>query len=431
MTKKIYTAAHVDFPRGLFQSIGENNDQSRSITMLMVISILVSVIVTVVAAILSVDIYSSLIAFMLCLFISMPISLVCADSIPFVAASLCLAKRSIAIAGKNAAEKYSKCDVMIFGDLHMFKKYKAENIGIAMYDKGVSYLALGCISALYSKIGGPLSEIDMNLPDVFKFQHVDVKRITRSGIEAVIDKKHVLVVGERSFLLRYGIVFPEDESQSDRSSLCVSLNGGVTAKLSVKYEPEPIFEMLVERLHSVGVTCAIETYDPLINSDMILRNRTLGSAPVSVVHKNAEDLKAGEPEAYRGRNDGVIACASRLKLAELQVWLKKLARVERRAKIFSAGCCAVGAIDTLLIAIVSNVSSFNQYHVLLYLLLQLAVFFAILLNTFPTKKYFTVEGLYDELEEQSMREQRRLERNLQNPVLKFFEKKQNESNTDE
>ena len=385
----------------------------------------------VVAAILSLDFYASLVAFMLCMFASMPIALMCADNIPLAVASLNLSKRGIAIAGKEAAENHSKCDVMVFGDLHMFKKCKTEDIGIAMYDKGVSYLALGCISALYSKIGGPLSGMDMNLPDVFKFQNVDIRRVTRTGVEAVVDKKHVLVVGERSFLLRYGIVFPEDEAQSDRCSLCVSLNGGTTAKLSVKYEPEPVFEMLIERLHSVGITCAIETYDPLINSDMIASSRTLGAAPVSVVHKNAEDYRQGAPEARRGRRDGVIVCSSRLKLAEVQVWIKKLTRVERISKIFSACSAGVGVLATMLIVILASAVSFNQYHALVYLLLQLTAFAGILFGTLPSKKYFTVEALYDELEAKSIREQRNLEREAQMTDTVVFENNQTESNNDE
>ncbi len=436
-TKKIYSAASVDFPRGFFDSISDKDGQSRSVTMLMIISVLISVIVTVVAAIISLDIYASFAAFMICMFASMPVCLVCADNIPLAMASLSLSKRGIAIAGKDSVHTHSKCDVMVFGDLHMFKKCKTEDIGIAMYDKGVSYLALGCISALYSKIGGPLSGMDMNLPDVFKFQNVDIRRVTRSGIEAVIDKKHVLVLGERSFLLRYGIVFPEDENQSDRCSLCVSLNGGTTAKLSIKYEPEPVFEMLIERLHAAGVTCAIETYDPLINSDMISKNRTLGSAPVSVVHKNAEDFRLGTPDAHRGRRDGVIACASRLKLAELQVWVKKLARAEKITKIFSAACCGVGVLATILMVALTSAASFNQYHTLIYLFLQLAAFSGILLSTLPSKKYFTVEELYDELERKSIIEQRKLERAAQNnqafapSEAVAFENYQKESDTDE
>ena len=430
-TKKIYSAANVDFPRGLFGSIAEKDGQSRLATLLMIVSTLISIIVMVVAAILSLDFYASLVAFMLCIFTSMPLCLVCADNIPLAISSVSLSKRGIAIAGKEALESHSKCDVMVFGDLHMFKKCKTEDIGIAMYDKGVSYLALGCISALYSKIGGPLSGMDMNLPDVFKFQNVDIKRVTRTGIEAVIDKKHVLVLGERSFLLRYGIVFPEDEAQNDRCSLCVSLNGGTTAKLSVKYEPEPVFEMLIERLHAEGITCAIETYDPLINSDMIAKSRTLGTAPVSVVHKNAEDYRLGTPEARRGRRDGVIVCASRLKLAEVQVWLKKLIRVERISKILSACFCGVGVIATMLIVILASAVSFNQYHALIYLLLQLAAFVGVLFGTLPSKKYFTVEALYDELEARSIREQQKLDRDTQVSEPIDFENNQTESNNDE
>lgn len=437
MTKSIRTVAPVDFPRGLFKGIGEKDGQSRSMTVIMIVSILISIIATVVSAILGLDVYASLGAFMICMFASAPITMMCADNVPLASAAIKLAKRGIAIAGKGAVSKHSKCDYMVFGDLHMFKKCRTEDVGIAMYDKGVSYLTLGCLDALYSKIGGPLSGMGMNLPDVFKFQSVDIRRITRNGVEAVIDRKHVLVVGEHSFLLRYGIVFPEDEKQTDRCSLCVSLNGGVTAKLSVKYEPEPIFEMLVERLHNQGVACVIETYDPLINSDMIARSRTLGDAPVSVVHKNAEDYREKPAEAHRGQLDGVIACSSRLKLAEAEVWLKKLNRVERITKIFSACSCAVGIICAMLLVIFGIIGSFNQYHVLIYLLLQGAIFAEMLVKILPNKKYFTVEALYDELERESIKQQKKLDsaagkrQGRKKSEQAESEEIQEESNTDE
>ena len=429
--KNVYSVANVDFPRGLFSSLAEKDGHGKLTTFIMVFSTLVSVVVTVLAAIISLDIYAALVAFMLCMFASMPVCFMFAENIPIAIASLKLSRRGVAIAGKAAVENHAKCDVMVFGDLHMFKKCKTEDIGIAMYDKGVSYLALGCISALYSKIGGPLSGMDMNLPDVFKFQNVDIKRITRTGIEAVIDRKHVLVLGERSFLLRYGIVFPEDDTQCDRYNLCVSLNGGVTAKLSVKYEPEPVFEMLIERLYNEGVTCVIETYDPLINSDMIANNRTLGASPVSVVHKNAEDYRLGAPEGSRARRDDVIACSSRLKLAEAQVWIKKLTRAEKITRILSTCCCGVGVIATMLIVIISNAASFTQYHSLAYLICQLIAITAIMFSILPSNKYFTVDRLYDEFEAESIKEQKKLERVARIHDQAVVENNLKESKTDE
>lgn len=416
--KKVFAVAPIDFPRGLFRGIGEKDGRSRSMVYIMIAALICSIIITVVAAILGLDMYASLGAFMICIFTVMPITLMCADNIPLARASIRLAKRGVAIAGKGSVAKYSKCDVMVFGDLHMFKKCKTEDVGIAIYDTGVSYLTLGCLDALYSRIGGPLSGMQMNLPDVFKFGSVEIRRITRTGIEAVIEKKHVIVLGERSFLQRYGISFPEDEVQTGRSSLCVSLNGGVTAKLSVKYETEPIFEMLIERLYSEGISCAIETYDPLVNSAMIARNRTIGSSPVLVVHKNAEDFRKKAPDVCRGRLDGVVACASRLKLAEAAVWLKRLVSVEKITKIASACFCGGGVLLSALFVITRVVGSINQYHVFAYLLAQFIAFTAILIAKLPRKKYFTVDALYKQLEHEHAKKVREDERKLQKEMAR-------------
>ena len=85
----------------------------------------------------------------------------------------------------------------------------------------------------------------------------------------------------------------------------------------------------------------------------------------------------------------------------------------------------------------TSAASFNQYHTLVYLLLQIAAFSGILLSTLPSKKYFTVEELYDELERKSIIEQKKRERAAQNnqafapSEAVAFENDQKESDTDE
>ncbi len=401
--KAVYSIKSVDFPNGFFRSIKAKHSKNKLLTVLIIPVLVIGIIASVVSAILGSSAYASSAAFIVCVYAILPVVLIFTEILPYTVAMIKLSKRGSAFAGIEAVKKYDNCNVFVFNDLHMFKKCKTEDVGIAIYDTSVGYLVLGCIDALYSKIGGPLSGMKMNLPDVFKFQNVSIKRITKNGIEAIIDKKHTLVVGEAAFLQRYGLNFPPNEKDNGRSTLCVSLNGKISAKLSVKYEAEPVFEMLVERLNADGISSAIETYDPLINSSMVASARTLGDSPISVVHKKSEDFKTESSNRYRSEADGVISCGSRLKLAELIVWIKKLSRLNGITQKIAIAFSSLGAVLAALILVFGITEYVNQLYILFYLLAEAITMLVLTFALLPTSKYFTVDALYRELEKNNTR----------------------------
>ncbi len=396
--KSIYSVRRVDFPNGFFRSVNKDKTGSKLLAFMIVPVLVIGLVASVISMILGFEIYEACASFIICMYALMPISLVVVNILPSALVCFKLTKRGSAFAGTVSAEKYSDADIMVFGDLHMFKKCKTEDIGIAVYDTKVGYLTLGCIDALYKKIGGPMSGMQMNLPDVFKFNHVTLKRVAQNGIEAVIDKRHSLVVGAPEFMQRYGLSFPKNETENGRMTLCVSLNGGVTAKLSVKYNTEPIFEMLVERLAKEGITCAIKTLDPLINSSMIANSRTLGDAPISVVHSNARDLACEEKTRYNTHSDGVICCSSRLKIAQAVIMLKRLVKVRKICSGICIGFTALGAASLAMLLVFGAIPYVNQMLLLAFLAIELALITAVMFKFIPENKYFTVDALYSELE---------------------------------
>ncbi len=410
MENNVYTIKAVDFPRGFFKCVGKDRAPDKIITIALIPALVIGLIAMIVSIVLGAGAYDACTIFLLTVYAILPIAYIYSADFPNSFAALKLAKRGSAVAGEKMIAKYNDCNVIVFDDLHMFKKCKTEQIGIAMYDTRFAYLTLGCIDALYSKIGGPLSGMQMQLPDVFKFTDVNIRRITRSGVEAIVDKKHVVIVGDIDFMKRYGLAFPEDEKKNDRSTLCVSINGAVSAKLSVKYEVEPIFEMLVERLHSEGIICAIETYDPLINSEMLQRSRKLGASAVSVIHLNADDYVNEHSSDFREELDGMISCNSRLKLAEIEVWIKRQSKVNKILKGFSVAFSILGALIVALVVAFGGVGAVNQFHVLSYLLAQIIAATAIMIWKFPKKNYFTTDALYFEYEKQHERELKKQEK---------------------
>ena len=190
---------------------------------------------------------------------------------------------------------------------------------------------------------------------------------------------------------RYGFEFEDDTNDnSQRSTLCVSFDGKMSAKVNVQYNVEPLFEILIERLAQNGVYCAVETYDPLICSKLAESLRKIGKTPVSIVHKTAKDIYRGQLGRNSRKEDtGLIVKASRLKLAEAVIWCKKLDRIRKMIAVVSI----VGGIIAFLAAVALNalgeVQLASQYALLVLRVLCSILALAIAIPELPRKNYFS------------------------------------------
>ncbi len=396
--RAVYVTEEATEDRSFYSELFKKNTSNKALSFIIIPLLSLGMLSSLIAIIFGADAYFACAAFIVCVYLLLPTILVlCHEGVSFIIAQRRLTGRGSALTGIGAIDNYADMDIAVFNDLHMFKKCNTEDIGIVVYDTKVGYLVLGCIDALYAKLGGPMSDMKMNLPDVFRFNNVYIRRASRNGVEALIEKKYNIIVGEPEFMQRYGLMFPSDESDNGRSTLCVSLDGKITAKLSVKYKTEPAFEMLIERLASVGIACAIQTLDPLISSALIARSRTLGVSPVSVVHKSADDTRELKKNVQDGTNM-LISSASRIKLVEAVVWLKKLSKLKKICRIVSGGLSATGMITVILLLIFGGITYINQAVIWGYMLLQTVGMCVLYISMLPNKQYFTVEKLYSELE---------------------------------
>ena len=135
-----------------------------------------------------------------------------------------------------------------------------------------------------------------------------------------------------------------------------------------------------------GIKCAIETYDPVINSSFVAASRAGQCAPINVVHKNVTDYYSEMPEDVEC-NTGLLACSSRLKLVECVIWCKK---------IFSAkkSCLAVHFVfSALTLALLVAALGFgfidkaNEYWVMALQMLGIIPTMLCIYAKLPSKKY--------------------------------------------
>ena len=337
----------------------------------------------------------------------LPVTAVPAIALPLSLSGLRLKKRGIALTGREMIRKYGSEHAIVFNDLHLFKKCDPKRVGFVCYEKLQMKNVLAALNILYSRIGGPMGEIFANIPDDCMAKSIRIRRITRSGIEAVVDKSHTLVVGDVEFLRRYGIEFPRSEAGlkgigADKNAvLYISLDGRATAKLTAAYCVEPFFDMIIERLSKEGIHCVIETYDPMINTSFVAKQRKAGRAPVSVVHKNAADINRIASKAKKRSDHGILAVSSRLKLAEAVVWCARLCKIEKINDIVLYVSLGLGALAVILVSVFAAVPFFMQYLLLFYILAVIGALLFITLGYLPKKNYFSVAELEREDAERS------------------------------
>ena len=397
--KKVYSPSPVSNPKGFFEAIRDEGEFENVIyTVLIFASVAICAIVGIVFMIVKGSVDLGAAAAMTTAVALLPIGAVVSLRAPLILSAMLLRKRGIALTGRKAVRKYGSESAMVFNDLHLFSKCEPRHVGFVCYENLQTKNVLAALQILYARIGGPMCEVFANVPESCRAKTVRVRRITRSGIEAVVDKSHTLIVGNIEFLRRYGIEFPSSEKTANgkNATLYISLDGRASAKLTAKYSVEPVFDMLIERLAKEGIHCVVETYDPMINTSFVARQRKRGRAPISVVHKNAADINRIASNAKKRSDHGILALSSRLKLAEAAVWCARLCKIEKISNVTVYSAMGLGFALALTLAILGAIPYFMQYLLALYFGAVAVGIIAASLALFPTRNYFSVKALQKE-----------------------------------
>ena len=331
-----------------------------------------------------------------------PLSAIVAHNLPLLLAYLRLRQRDCFIAGYASAKDIAECDIIVFNDKHLFCDCEPRNAGIKLYcEEHKTKELFTCLAAVFSSVGGPMEN---TFGEVIKNEKhkVSMVRITRNGFEAVVDAKTSIIVGSSEYLARYGI--RTDGADTRESGIVyVAMNSILSAKLSLSYETQPLFEELCELLGDNGINTVIQTYDPIITGKYVVKRRRNNKYPISVVHKNANDYNTPMSEKVVGGKTGAFALSSRLKLVELAIFAKSLARIVRINSIIRVILYALGGaigIVTLLLGLSAHV---NMLWVLMYQILAAGVFVYTAMTCLP----ISFEQIMEKRKRDQLRKQER------------------------
>ena len=248
-----------------------------------------------------------------------PLSAIVAHNLPLLVAYWRLRQRDCFIAGYASAKDIAECDTIVFNDKHLFRDCEPRNAGIKLYcEEHKTRELFTCLAAVFSSVGGPMEN---TFREVIKDEKhkVSMVRITRNGFEAIVDAKTSIIVGSTEYLARYGI--RTDGADTRESGIVyVAMNSVLSAKLSLSYETQPLFEELCELLGDNGIRTVIQTYDPIITGKYVVKRRKKNKHPISVVHKNANDYNTPVSDRVVSGKMGAFA----MSLQSLQRVLREL-----------------------------------------------------------------------------------------------------------
>lgn len=336
-----------------------------------------------------------------------PVSAIVAYYLPLLISHKRLLSRGCVIAGYESARDVADCDVLIFNDTHLFKDCEAKDAGIKLFcDESKTRELFVCLACAYAKIGGPMKNTFSSVLGN-ESHKVSMIRIARNGFEAVIDNKNNLIVGSAEYLSRYGIYAEGGRDGKESGVIYVSLNSELSAKINVFYRTQPLFEALSEILDDNNVRSVIETYDPMITGKYVARVRDAFLSPISVIHKNINDYKAGSKGKYPLLRFGVFATASRLKLVELICFCKSLCKIRRINNVVLIGSYIFSCLLCISFVINGAIVNANMLWVLLYQLALMGIYAFSAIKLLP----LSFEGMQEKKSREEQRKQKRENKN--------------------
>ncbi|MBO5883919.1 MAG: hypothetical protein J6Q78_05900 [Clostridia bacterium] len=369
---------------------------SKKSKILLIPAFVLAAVMSMVSVILEGEFISAVGSFIITLLLMLPIGDVVINLSLYTCARYKLVKKGSVVNVQKVIEAFENGDSVVFSDLHLYKKCQPKNMGIVFLRDGQQSLVIRGLAGVCSAIGGPMSELFADASKKLQPADVRINKIWHNGIDAFIDRRYSFLMGDAKFFEKYGIVFPENKDKTGRegvSTLCIAIGGLPVAKVSVKYDIEPKFEVIAERLYECGISTVIETYDPLINSSFVASCRNTGSAPINVVHKNIADKDGNKKEIEDRDGRGILSCSSRLKLAEALVWCRKIITIRRLSGIFSCVFATLGLLLSCAAIVLGITVDINEFYVFAYLLITLLISFLAVNKYIPKKSYFTVEAL--------------------------------------
>lgn len=285
---------------------------------------------------------------------------------PISKASKTLYENNSAIVGSAAIKEYSGTSIISLEDRDIFPSYCVKLRSVKVYGKSRIDEVLYNASSVFSKLGGPLSDVfSLSTIEIGCSENVEIVCAEDDGIEALVDSNRILV-GSPAFLSKYQIYAKKDENDTeDYCRMYLAVGDILCAKFYIKYSLDVDFENMMSRVKSCGICTVLKTFDPNIDDKMLSKFVDTSKFPIRVVKcKIGDSLGEVKDEI----DSGIISTGNTKNTVEAAVICENLYNIHSSSNSVKVIAMAVGVLLSVLVAIF-NIAPLCSLYVALYQLL--------------------------------------------------------------
>jgi hypothetical protein len=318
---------------GYFHRTGEPSLRHRALSPVLMIALLISVAIGVTTLLLKHDLKVASTVCLLTLQLTLPASALIAYVYPKLLAAESLGKQGCAIIGDSAVDQYATDSILLFDDTEMFRSKSSTEITIKGGGDTRKYIRYA--KRLFRTLGGTLRNVTTSdLSEETYEDRVEILRVMDEGIEARIDGKVHILAGTSAFMVKNGIRVPSETAELlvrrhvESCILYLAFDGKLRLGYEIDYRISGRFEHMVAELANHRTAVAIESYDPCIHAEFLVRSREPGMTPVRVI-KPVHFEKTVDSSVV---DSGVVATRSARDIAKAVTACHRLADNDRRVK---------------------------------------------------------------------------------------------------
>ncbi len=276
--------------------------------------------------------------FFIGLFLTLPVGILFAYSVPFYLANAALYEDGVSIIGEESIVEYADVSVSVVNDTALFppKNVKIKNImGYNDYDiERIIYLA----ASGFSTVGGPLSRVfdEMLNNSMPKSSRARFVCAGRSYLSVSIDG-HSVIFADKFGMTSQNIEVGRDrDSKKDMSIMYMACDGVLCSKMYIKYEPNEEFYKTTKYVNSKNVKIGIRTFDPNITNDMVNKVTGFDKKHVKVIKLSSVSEMTPTTTWCDGQIVSKGSSCALLKAVPMCKRILKIRKVVKAIKILSA-----------------------------------------------------------------------------------------------
>lgn len=319
--------------------------------------LLVAVFSAVLAAANSGDLATVLATFIFSVMLGLPIQhLLCIY--PYTRLSKKLYRHQSAVIGETADEEYVGANTVYLDDIEMFGRNGVSISGLRIYNNADFYNVLYHAMAVFSPIEGPLRYVLENSShEIQAAKSVELINIYANGIEAIVDDKNKVFIGNINFMRSNGF-FPKRNEEDDKkveegelSILYMVIGSSLCAKFYMKYTVAEHFEKFVSEMEKNKTKVGIRTLDPNVTEKMIAALRPDKDTEISVIRPTLNDLI---PLGKRS-DSGIITAKGPHMISKILADCLCLKKVHRVYMALRFASILVSLITTLILVLTNSI----------------------------------------------------------------------------